>query len=105
MHENQGSAVRAYGAASLAVVCAYAVMHLVRARPAFPLDDPYIALHAAQVLHWGRDPNFPGVPALYGVTSAPFLALLYLLLFVLPPLFALDAACWMGVLAYVLGLV
>lgn len=105
MHESQGSAVRAYGAASLAVVCAYAVIHLVRARPVFPLDDPYIALHAAQVLHWGRDPNFPGVPALYGVTSAPFLALLYLLLFVLPPLLALDAACWLGVLAYVLGLV
>ena len=105
LHEGRAGALRAYGAASLAVACGYVAMHLLRARPVFPLDDPYIALHAAQVLHWGRDPNFPGVPALYGVTSAPFLALVYLLLFALPPLLALDMACWLGVLAYVLGLV
>lgn len=105
LHEGRAGALRAYGVASLGVTCGYVAVHLLRARPVFPLDDPYITLHAAQVLHLGRDPNFPGVPALYGVTSAPFLALLYLLLFVLPPLLALDMACWLGVLAYVLGLV
>jgi hypothetical protein len=57
------------------------------------------------VLHWGFDPNFPGVAALYGATSAPFLALEYVLQFVLTPLYAAQAACWMGVLAYAAGLV
>ncbi len=99
------TSAQAYGSAFLIVVCAYIAMHMVQARPVFPLDDPYITLHSAQVLHWGHDPNFPGVSALYGVTSAPFLLLLYLLLFVMSPLHALDAACWLGVLAYVSGLV
>jgi hypothetical protein len=73
--------------------------------PKFPLDDPYITLHSAQVLHWGYDPNYPGVSPVYGATSAPFLGLVYLLLFFLHPLAALEMACWLGILAYVLGLV
>jgi hypothetical protein len=77
----------------------------MRPVPWFPLDDTYITIHSAQVLHWGFDPNFPGVSALYGSTSAPFLALEYVLQYVLPPLYAADAACWLGVLAYTLGLV
>lgn len=98
-------ALPVYGAALLTVAAAYVGMHLLRPTPAFPLDDPYITLHSAQVLHWGFDPNYPGVSALFGATSAPFLTLVYLLLFVLSPLTALDAACWLGVLFYVCGLV
>ena len=94
-----------YGVAFLAVAAGYVAMHLLRPVPVFPLDDPYITLHSAQVLHWGSDPNYPGVSPLYGATSAPFLALVYLLLFVLSPLRALDGACWLGVLFYVFGLV
>lgn len=94
-----------YGGATFAVAAAYVAMHLARPMPIFPLDDPYITLHSAQVLHWGYDPNYIGVPALYGVTSAPFLALVYVLLFVIKPLFALDAACWLGTLLYILGIV
>lgn len=71
----------------------------------FPLDDGYISLHSAQVLHWGKDPNYPGVPALAGITNAPYVLLLYALLFVLPPLTALHTACWLGVFCYGTGLV
>ncbi|WP_243369836.1 hypothetical protein [Microvirga solisilvae] len=39
----------------------------------FPLDDAYITLHNARVLHEGADPNF-GVPALIGATSPVHLA-------------------------------
>jgi len=86
------------------VLLAFAVMRLVRPTPAFPLDDAFITLHSAQVLHSGSDPNFPGVHPLYGITCAPFLGLVYLLLFFLKPLAALDVACWLGLLAYTLGL-
>ena len=95
----------AYWVACLVVGTAWVVMRLIRPTPWFPLDDPYIVIHSAQVLHWGFDPNFPGVPALYGATSAPFLALEYVLQFVLAPLYAADTACWLGVLAYTAGLV
>ncbi|HWG17084.1 MAG TPA: hypothetical protein VN678_04435 [Acidobacteriaceae bacterium] len=87
------------------VLAGYCMEHALRPVPAFPYDDPYIDLHSAQVLHTGHDANYPGVPALFGVTSAPFVGLIYLLLFVLPPLQALNAACWVGVLLYALGLV
>lgn len=95
----------AYWIACAAVVVAWAVMHAIRPTPWFPLDDGYIVIHSAQVLHWGFDPNFPGVAALYGTTSAPFLALEYVLQFVLSPMHAADTACWLGVLAYATGLV
>lgn len=86
------------------VFLAFAVIRMVRPTPVFPLDDAFITLHSAQVLHSGSDPNFPGVHPLYGITCAPFLGLVYLLLFFLKPLVALDIACWLGVLAYTLGL-
>jgi hypothetical protein len=70
-----------------------------------PLDDSYISLHSAQVLHWGKDPNFPSTPPLVGITNAPYVLLLWALLLVLPPLAALAAASWLGVLCYGLGLV
>ncbi|HEX9199870.1 MAG TPA: hypothetical protein VF865_09950 [Acidobacteriaceae bacterium] len=94
----------AYAVVCLAVLAAFCVVHYLRPIPAFPWDDPYIDLHSAQVLHAGSDPNYPGVPALFGVTSAPFVGLIYLLLFVLSPLHALDTSCWIGVLFYGLGL-
>jgi hypothetical protein len=87
------------------VALAWLLYHALCPEPKFPLDDPYIALHSAQVLHWGHDPNYPGVSPLYGATSAPFLGLIYLLLFFLHPLRALETAGWLGILAYVLGLV
>jgi hypothetical protein len=89
----------------LAALAAFCVVHVLRPVPAFPYDDPYIDLHSAQVLHAGFDSSYPGVPALFGVTSAPFVGLIYLLLFVLSPLQALDTACWIGILFYALGLV
>ncbi len=70
-----------------------------------PLDDAYISLHSAQVLHWGGDPNFPNVPPLAGITNAPYTSLLWALLPFMPPLVALEAASWLGVLCYALGLV
>jgi hypothetical protein len=99
------AALKAYGFAALAMALFYAFLHLVHTAPSFPLDDPYITLHSAQVLHWGSDPNYIGVSPLYGATSAPFLALVYLLLFVLKPLYAIDTACWIGALFYAFGLV
>ncbi len=70
-----------------------------------PLDDSYISLHSAQVLHWNADPNFPNTPPLVGITNAPYVLLLWALLFALPPLIALEAASWLGILCYALGLV
>jgi hypothetical protein len=99
------AALTAYGFAAFAVALLYVFLHSVHTAPSFPLDDPYITLHSAQVLHWGSDPNYIGVSPLYGATSAPFLALVYLLLFLLKPLYAIDTACWMGALIYAFGLV
>jgi hypothetical protein len=72
--------------------------------PIFPLDDGYIYLHNAQVLHQGFDRNFPGVPALDGSTSPIYLLLVTILLFVFSPLWALQTAAWLGILLYALGL-
>jgi hypothetical protein len=94
-----------YAVVFLAVLTAFCVARALRPVPSFPYDDPYITLHSAQVMHSGVDPNYPGVPALFGVTSAPFVGMVYLLLFALPPLQALNAACWTGLLLYALSLV
>jgi hypothetical protein len=64
-----------YFAACIAVAIAYIAMRMLHPMPIFPLDDPYITLHSTQVLHWGFDPNYPGISPLYGTTSAPFLGL------------------------------
>ncbi|MBZ5664746.1 MAG: hypothetical protein LAO30_09105 [Acidobacteriia bacterium] len=89
-----------------ALVALLAILyHQMPGSQGFPLDDGYISLHSAQVLHWGKDPNFPGVPALAGITNAPYTLLLWALLFVLAPLNALQAASWLGILCYALGLV
>ena len=89
-----------------AVVLAAFLYHLATVRiPLFPVDDAYITLHNAQVLHWGHDPNFVGTPALAGATSPFHLALVAALMFVLKPLWALDVAAWLGALAFALGIV
>lgn len=86
----------------LALLCGCYLYYL---RPlGFPLDDPYIVLHNAQVLHWGHDRNYPGVPALDGSTSAVHLALVALFMFWLTPIHALVSIMWLAIFAYALGL-
>ncbi len=98
------TAAVAYVPAALLVLAAMLVHILVERTPVFPVDDAYITLHNAQVLHWGYDPNYVGTPALAGATSPFHLALVAALLFVLQPLWALDVAAWMGTLAFALGI-
>jgi hypothetical protein len=85
------------------LVC-FVIICTIQQVPVFPLDDAYIMLHSAQVLHSGFDENYPGVHPLFGTTSAPFLALVSLLLYFFQPLTALNIACWLGLIAYALGL-
>ncbi len=94
-----------YAAVTLLVLLAGLLHHALLGPPVFPVDDAYITLHNAQVLHWGHDPNYPGTPALAGATSAVHLALVALLMFALSPPNALWAALWLAALAYALGLV
>lgn len=70
----------------------------------FPLDDAYIVLHNAQVLHWGYDPNYPTAAALSGTTSAVHLALVALLFFLVTPVNALIFISWVAILLYAIGL-
>ena len=102
----QGRVDRAlYAAVTLLVLLAALLHRVLLGPPVFPMDDAYITLHNAQVLHWGHDPNYPGTPALAGATSAVHLALVALLMFALPPTTALWTALWLATLAYALGLV
>lgn len=83
--------------------------------PVFPFDDAYITLHNAQAMWQGTDVNYPGTAPLHGATSAIHLALVAALLGALKgtflgafsgelsPLWALHTAMWMGIAAYVLG--
>jgi hypothetical protein len=89
---------------SVAVLVLAAWLCSARSLPVFPVDDAYITLHNAQVLWWGDDPNFAGTPALAGATSAVHLGLVWLLMAFLKPLWALQAAMWLAIAAYVLGL-
>lgn len=104
---SQGGAERALYAAVALLVLMAALLHrvLLGGPPVFPMDDAYITLHNAQVLHWGHDPNYAGTPALAGATSAGHLALVALLMFALSPPVALWAALWLATLTYALGLV
>jgi hypothetical protein len=94
-----------YLIAALAVVALCILYQRMPGSLGHPLDDSYISLHSAQVLHWGNDPNFPNTPPLVGITNAPYVLLLWPLLLELPPLIALEAASWLGILCYALGLV
>jgi hypothetical protein len=93
------------GAVLFFLIACFISFRVLRPDTVFPLDDGFIVLHSAQVLHAGSDPNYPGVSPLFGATSAPFLALVYLLLFALSPIQALGTACWIGILFYCSGLI
>ena len=75
---SQGGADRALCAA--VILLAASLHRALLGSPVFPVNDAYITLHNAQVLHWGHDPNYPGTPALAGATSAVHLALVVLLI-------------------------
>lgn len=72
--------------------------------PRYDLDDPYITLHNAQVILAGQDANYRGVPPLAGTTSAIHLLLVTGLSLLVPSVWALQAANWLAVLAYALGI-
>lgn len=93
-----------YLPATILVLAVMAVQMLAEPVPVFPVDDAYITLHNAEVLHWGHDPNYAGTPALAGATSPFHLALVAALLFIFQPLWALNVAAWLGVLAFALGI-
>ncbi len=70
----------------------------------FSLDDAYIVLHSAQVLHLGYDPNYVGSPALLGNTSPLHLLLTSLLIFLFSPLHALWVSQWIAIFLYAWGI-
>jgi hypothetical protein len=70
--------------------------------PIFPLDDGYIILHNAKLIHLGFDPNYFGSSPLDGTTSAIYLTFIALLLFWISPLWALITAGWLGTICYAL---
>ncbi|MBS1718150.1 MAG: hypothetical protein JSS72_10520 [Armatimonadetes bacterium] len=88
---------------AMMVACGIAY-RIIFGEPSFPVDDAYITLHNAQVMHWGYDPNYAGIPALYGATSAVHLMVMYLGLFLLKPLDAMYVVTWLGALLYIHGI-
>src|SRR5690349_14251190 len=90
--------------ARIAIIGAVSVLVLAcswwRTPALFDLDDPYIVLHSAQVLASHRpDPIF-GTPALTGVTSPAYLALVLAFLEThVPPVQALRLASAIGTAA------
>lgn len=97
------SGTRALYAAIFVVFIAWLVRTILLGPPVFPVDDAYITLHNAEVLHWGYDPNYRGVSPLAGATSSVHLALVAVLMTFLPPRWALYASLWLAALAYALG--
>jgi hypothetical protein len=95
----------AYGIVALVIGVLCILYHRMPGSLGYPLDDGYISLHSAQVLHRGNDPNFPKTAPLVGITNAPYVLLLWVLLIGIPPLISLQVASWLGVLCYALGLV
>lgn len=91
-------------AVALLTAALWLLHSLWQGAPIFPVDDAYITLHNAQALHSGADPNFLGSPALTGSTSLLHTALVALLLYVLPPLWAMDVSLWLSILLYGLGM-
>lgn len=96
------SAFYAASAIIAALICAWIGL---RAPIAFPLDDPYITLHNAEILRSGVDINYPGTPALMGATSLVHLAIITALTYIVLPETALFLAASGAVLLYVVGLV
>ncbi len=90
-------------AALLATVAVVAAVHeAILGAPIFPVDDAYITLHNAVALVRGVDPNY-GVAPLAGATSPAHTLFVAALVWVMPPLWALEAAAWIAVAAYVVA--
>jgi len=88
------------------MILTLAVMHGIFFRHSlfFPVDDAYITLHNAGVLLSGTDINYPKISALSGTTSLIHLAVVSSLMLLVPPLWALWVAAWVGVFLYVSGI-
>ena len=69
-----------------------------------PYDDAYITLTSAQALWSGSILNYPGTPALAGLTSPAHVVLVAVLLPVMAPLTALWVSQLAGTLLYGSGL-
>lgn len=91
-------------AVALAAVAAAAVVHYRGEGTSLPVDDAYITLHNAAVLRRGVDPEL-GVPAMVGATSPVHTVLLALLGVVFRGELAGWVGAWVGVAAYVTGVV
>lgn len=87
--------------AVLALVLVPGLVALGTAAPmSFAIDDAWITLHNAVVLHEGRDVNFPGVPALVGATSLVHLALIAALMLFMSPEAANVVVSLVAIAAY-----
>ena len=91
----------AYGLALTAVSLA-AVVHYRSEGTTLPVDDAYITLHNAEVLRRGIDPQF-GVAAMVGATSSVHTVLVALLGAVVHGEAAGWLGAWVGIAAYVTG--
>jgi hypothetical protein len=69
-----------------------------------PYDDAYITLTSAQALWSGSIPNYPGTPALHGITSPVHVVLVAALLPFASPLTALWASQVIATVVYASGL-
>ncbi len=87
----------------LVVLGLWLLQRFILGEPWYGIDDAYIYIHNAQVLHWGFDPNYGDVSPLEGTTSAIFLAALWALMFVLPALWALDLISVACAIGYITG--
>jgi hypothetical protein len=99
--EHTGSSGQTSGRTAAVLACAITfVVAYLRTPPLFALDDAYISLHSARVLLSGHDASFLA-PAMTGVTSPAYVALLVALLVLKLP--ALRVATALGVTAFVAG--
>jgi hypothetical protein len=85
------------------LIVAVWIAHAGSGPPIFGVDDAYITLHNAQVLWWGKDPQFHS-SALAGSTSLIHLLAVATWIPLVGPLWAMHTAAWIGVLLYALGL-
>jgi hypothetical protein len=90
-------------AAAVALLCAAHAGWV--GTPVFPIDDAYITLHNAQVLHGSAERNFPGTAALTGSTSVLHTLLVAVLLWIFNPLWAAMVAQYLGMLLFALAVV
>ena len=86
--------------AGVPLLVAATVRIAIGAPTAFPTDDTYIAIHAARHLFTGIDPSYPEGAGLVGVTSPIHVVALWLVMRVLPPLWAAELLAWAGAASY-----